>query len=188
MFSIENLQKYFVTPGNTHVRAVDGISLAVETGKLITLLGPSGCGKTTTLRCLAGLERPETGRIVIGNNVVFDSAQQHLRSAERPRHRHGVPVLRDLAAHDGVRERRFPIAGGARSQIFGRRDQAEGRTVARNGAHERLREPRRRRNSPAASSSAWLLRAAWCASRRSCCSTSRCPISTPSCANRCAWS
>jgi iron(III) transport system ATP-binding protein len=75
MFSIENLQKHFIAPGNTQVRAVDGISLSVETGKLITLLGPSGCGKTTTLRCLAGLERPETGRIVIGNNVVFDSAR-----------------------------------------------------------------------------------------------------------------
>jgi iron(III) transport system ATP-binding protein len=73
MFSIDNLHKSFETPGSAHVRAVSGVSLQVETGKLITLLGPSGCGKTTTLRCLAGLERPETGRIVIGNTVVFDS-------------------------------------------------------------------------------------------------------------------
>ena len=58
------------------MRAVDGISLDVETGKLITLLGPSGCGKTTTLRCLAGLERPHAGRIVIGNRTVFDSAKR----------------------------------------------------------------------------------------------------------------
>jgi iron(III) transport system ATP-binding protein len=75
MFTIENLQKSYVASG-TEVRAVDGISLAVETGKLITLLGPSGCGKTTTLRCLAGLERPQTGRIVIGNRTVFDSAKR----------------------------------------------------------------------------------------------------------------
>ncbi len=72
MFAIENLHKSFVAPGS-EVRAVDGISLDVETGKLITLLGPSGCGKTTTLRCLAGLERPQSGRIVIGNRTVFDS-------------------------------------------------------------------------------------------------------------------
>ena len=74
MFAIENLQKSFFASG-AEVRAVDGISLEVETGKLITLLGPSGCGKTTTLRCLAGLERPQSGRIVIGNRTVFDSAQ-----------------------------------------------------------------------------------------------------------------
>src|SRR6185312_15048862 len=60
MFAIENLQKSFIASG-AEVRAVDGISLGVETGKLITLLGPSGCGKTTTLRCLAGLERPQSG-------------------------------------------------------------------------------------------------------------------------------
>jgi len=73
MFAIENLHKTFVAPGHTVVNAVDGISLGIETGKLITLLGPSGCGKTTTLRCLAGLERPEAGRIVIGNRTMFDS-------------------------------------------------------------------------------------------------------------------
>jgi iron(III) transport system ATP-binding protein len=75
MFAIENLHKSYLAAG-AEVRAVDGISVHVETGKLITLLGPSGCGKTTTLRCLAGLERPQTGRIVIGNRTVFDSAKR----------------------------------------------------------------------------------------------------------------
>jgi iron(III) transport system ATP-binding protein len=75
MFTIENLQKSYLASG-AEVRAVDGISLEVETGKLITLLGPSGCGKTTTLRCLAGLERPQAGRIVIGHSTVFDSAKK----------------------------------------------------------------------------------------------------------------
>src|SRR5437764_3584074 len=75
MFAIENLRKTFVAPGNVTVNAVDDVTLGIETGKLITLLGPSGCGKTTTLRCLAGLERPESGRIVIGNEVMFDSAK-----------------------------------------------------------------------------------------------------------------
>jgi ABC-type sulfate/molybdate transport systems ATPase subunit len=37
------------------------------------LFGPSGCGKTTTLRCLAGLERPEEGRITFGENTWFDA-------------------------------------------------------------------------------------------------------------------
>jgi len=73
MFAIENLRKTFIAPGNVVVNAVDGISLGVGTGKLITLLGPSGCGKTTTLRCLAGLERPEAGRIVIADETVCDT-------------------------------------------------------------------------------------------------------------------
>ena len=46
--------------------AVDNISLAIEAGKLVTLLGPSGCGKTTTLRMIAGLEIATSGQILIG--------------------------------------------------------------------------------------------------------------------------
>ena len=76
MFAIENLYKTFLASGQTEVRAIDNVSLNVETGKLLTLLGPSGCGKTTTLRCLAGLERPDSGRIVIDGKVVYDSAQR----------------------------------------------------------------------------------------------------------------
>ena len=48
------------------VLAVDNIDLAVDAGKLVTLLGPSGCGKTTTLRMIAGLEMATSGRITIG--------------------------------------------------------------------------------------------------------------------------
>jgi iron(III) transport system ATP-binding protein len=76
MLSIENLQKHFQAAGGSDVRAVDGVSLSVPGGRLLTLLGPSGCGKTTTLRCVAGLERPDAGRIVIGEAIVFDSAKR----------------------------------------------------------------------------------------------------------------
>jgi iron(III) transport system ATP-binding protein len=54
------------------VRAVDGVSLAVADGRLLTLLGPSGCGKTTTLRMIAGLEHNDSGRITIGDRLVSD--------------------------------------------------------------------------------------------------------------------
>lgn len=64
---IENLVKRY---GNT--TAVDGISFTAEEGKLTSLVGPSGCGKTTTLRSIAGLERPTSGKISIGNEVVTD--------------------------------------------------------------------------------------------------------------------
>ena len=52
--------------------AVDGLTLSVREGELLTLLGPSGCGKTTTLRLIAGLERPDEGRIVLDGEVVAD--------------------------------------------------------------------------------------------------------------------
>jgi len=57
---IQNLFKRF-----KNVVAVDRIQLEVNKGEMLTLLGPSGCGKTTTLRCIAGLEKPEEGDIVI---------------------------------------------------------------------------------------------------------------------------
>src|ERR1700742_3780328 len=54
-------------------KAGDGIDLRVPEGEFLTLLGPSGCGKTTTLRMVAGLERNDTGSIVIGGRVVSDA-------------------------------------------------------------------------------------------------------------------
>lgn len=55
--------------------AVDHLNMTIEDNAFVTLLGPSGCGKTTTLRMIAGLETPTSGRITIGDRVVFDSEQ-----------------------------------------------------------------------------------------------------------------
>jgi ABC-type Fe3+/spermidine/putrescine transport system ATPase subunit len=55
------------------VVAVDQISLRVPEGKFVSLLGPSGCGKTTTLRMIAGLERPDNGRIIVDGRVLSDN-------------------------------------------------------------------------------------------------------------------
>ncbi|MDO9123542.1 MAG: ABC transporter ATP-binding protein, partial [Deltaproteobacteria bacterium] len=63
---IKNLFKRF-----KKVVAVNHIQLEVKEGEILTLLGPSGCGKTTTLRCVAGLERPEEGDIVIDGKPMF---------------------------------------------------------------------------------------------------------------------
>jgi multiple sugar transport system ATP-binding protein len=52
------------------VRAVDDVSLEVADGEFLVLVGPSGCGKTTTLRMIAGFERPTYGTIAIGERVV----------------------------------------------------------------------------------------------------------------------
>ncbi|MEA3238321.1 MAG: ABC transporter ATP-binding protein [Candidatus Bipolaricaulota bacterium] len=61
-----NLHKQF---GKTV--ALEEFNLSANTGEILVLLGPSGCGKTTLLRSIAGLERPDSGEILLGNELVF---------------------------------------------------------------------------------------------------------------------
>ncbi len=70
MIKIDNLVKCFSGPRGEPVCALDKVSFAVTEGQFFTLLGPSGCGKTTLLRLIAGLERPSTGEIYIGGELV----------------------------------------------------------------------------------------------------------------------
>lgn len=76
MVKVESLRKSFQTDQG-EVKAVHGISFRVKETEFFTLLGPSGCGKTTTLRCIAGLEKPEEGRISLGDKTVV-SARENL--------------------------------------------------------------------------------------------------------------
>jgi iron(III) transport system ATP-binding protein len=73
MISVQDLQKSFAG-ARGEVRALRGVSFDVGKGELFTLLGPSGCGKTTTLRCIAGLEQPLAGEILIDSHPVFSAA------------------------------------------------------------------------------------------------------------------
>ncbi len=82
---LDNVSKRFGA-----VTAVDGMSLTIEDGEFFALLGPSGCGKTTTLRLIAGLETPTTGRITIGNRDVTDLP---------PRDRDVAMVFQDYALY-----------------------------------------------------------------------------------------
>ncbi|MDC0033885.1 ABC transporter ATP-binding protein [Alphaproteobacteria bacterium] len=72
MIRIKNLNMTYRSAATEH-HAVRGVSLEVETGQFYTLLGPSGCGKTTTLRCVAGLEEPDTGTIEVDNELVYSA-------------------------------------------------------------------------------------------------------------------
>jgi len=67
---LEKLRKVFEGRGGGQVVAVDGVSLEVRDGSLVTLLGPSGCGKTTVLRMIAGFETPTEGEVFIGEERI----------------------------------------------------------------------------------------------------------------------
>ncbi len=73
--------------------AVDRASLFVAEGEVVALIGPSGCGKTTTLRLIAGLEKPDEGEIWIGGECVATNGRNLI-----PSHKRGIGfVFQDLA-------------------------------------------------------------------------------------------
>lgn len=68
---IENINKHFGA-----FKALNDVSLTIPSGELVALLGPSGCGKTSLLRIVAGLETPDSGRILFNGE---DTTQSHVR-------------------------------------------------------------------------------------------------------------
>src|SRR4051794_31581301 len=68
---------------------VDDLDLEIEEGEFVVLLGPSGCGKTTTLRCLAGLERPEEGTITFKDRTVFSGEGR----VDVPTHKRNIGMI-----------------------------------------------------------------------------------------------
>jgi len=110
---VEDLHMTYKTAAGV-VQAVRGVSFTVQPGEFYTLLGASGCGKTTILRCIAGLEAPERGRIVIGDQVVYASTERIVE----PPHRRDIGMVFQsyaiwphLSVFDNVA---FPLVSGRR--------------------------------------------------------------------------
>jgi iron(III) transport system ATP-binding protein len=73
VLTVNNLFTEYVSDKGAIVKAAQDVSFEVPEGKLFTLLGPSGCGKTTTLRSIAGLEKPTSGQIEVAGVAVYSS-------------------------------------------------------------------------------------------------------------------
>ena len=175
--ALRNVSKQF---GATS--AVDALSLEVGTGELVSLVGGSGCGKTTTLRMIAGFERPDAGEIWFGDRIV---------NTVPPRKR-GVGIVFQSYAL-------FPTLTVAENIAFGLRVARwpEARIRERVGEMVELTkltglERATPTSSRGASSSGWPWPGRWPAAPTSCSSTSPCrpwtPRSVCACAPSCARS
>ncbi|HEX3864944.1 MAG TPA: ABC transporter ATP-binding protein [Stellaceae bacterium] len=89
MLRVSGLTKIYANRYDSQTGGVRDMSFDLPPGTFFTLLGPSGCGKTTTLRCIAGLERPDTGSIAVGDTVLFDGAH----GIAVPMHRRGIGMV-----------------------------------------------------------------------------------------------
>ncbi|MHA6622841.1 ABC transporter ATP-binding protein [Pseudonocardia sp. DLS-67] len=127
MLTISNLVKSFAGEASKRratagrVLAVDDVSLEVGEGEMFTLLGPSGCGKTTTLRAVAGLERPDAGRIVVGDRVLFDGNGLNVPANQRGLGMvfQSYAIWPHMTVFDNVA---FPLQVRRRSQRPGKRE------------------------------------------------------------------
>jgi putrescine transport system ATP-binding protein len=104
---IEGLRKRFGT-----VTALDGVDLDIAQGEVFALLGGSGCGKSTLLRCLAGLEAPDGGRILLGGEDIT-AMPAHARPVNMMFQSYALFPHMDVAANIafGLRQDRLPRQG-----------------------------------------------------------------------------
>ena len=95
--TLEQVTKVY--PNGFH--AVHDLDLDIDDGEFLVLVGPSGCGKSTALRMVAGLET------ITGGELTHRRPGRQRPAAQGPRHRHGVPELRAVPAHDRGAEHRL---------------------------------------------------------------------------------
>jgi NitT/TauT family transport system ATP-binding protein len=72
-----NIEKYFTHDGKP-LKTLDGIDLNVEDGEFVCIVGPSGCGKSTFLRITAGLEKPDSGEILLDNQPLTNTGPDRI--------------------------------------------------------------------------------------------------------------
>jgi iron(III) transport system ATP-binding protein len=115
-------------PAAARVYAVNHVGFDVGEGELFTLLGPSGCGKTTTLRSIAGLEKPDSGSITVAERVMFSNGGDR-RSVNVPANKRELGMVFQsyaiwphMTVFDNVA---FPLQVRPRNRRPGKREIAE---------------------------------------------------------------
>ena len=158
------------------VKVIHGVDLDIEPGDFTVFVGPSGCGKSTLLRMIAGLEP------ITGGDLVIDGQRMN----EVPAAKRGIAMVFQSYAL-------YPHMSVYQNLAFGletaKMPKAEIDSRVQRAAAILKIEPLLKRKPSSfrvVSVSALLLAAPLCANQRSSFSTSRCPISTPNCALRCA--
>ena len=99
--------------------ALDGVSLSVRKGEILGIIGRSGAGKSTLIRCLNGLERPDSGKVFIEGRDIA-AARRARAAAAAPAHRHDLPAFQPAFGENrrgqcraAAQDRRTPEGGAA---------------------------------------------------------------------------
>lgn len=110
---VHDVGKQFVAADGTLVQALEGLSLAIAAGELVSLIGPSGCGKSTLLRLIAGLEEPTSGELRIGKQPIDGPSAERGLMFQDPNLFPWLSVRRNieagLAARGTLRGRRVEV-------------------------------------------------------------------------------
>ncbi len=82
MISLQNVTRIY-SSGTGEVRALDGVSLELESGSFVTVTGPSGCGKSTLLNLLGGLDHPTSGELRVAGVCLHNAGEAELTNYRR---------------------------------------------------------------------------------------------------------
>jgi putative ABC transport system ATP-binding protein len=105
MLELRDLVKHYETAGEETVRAVDGVSMAVQAGEMVALYGPSGSGKTTLLLMVAALLAPTSGEVLVNGRDVSSLSEReasHFRLREMGFVRQNFDLLPGVSAVDNT--------------------------------------------------------------------------------------
>ena len=136
LVEIEHLSKAYVR-GEQVVPVLTDINLVIREGDFVAMMGPSGSGKSTLLNLIAGIDKPDAGRLAIAGDDITQLQRHRTRRLACAHRRFHFPVLQPDAGADSLRERR---AAAAADRAVARRATRARRAAARHGGSHRPHE------------------------------------------------